>query len=211
MSLTQLLIEIVSAWIRDLGWIGVFGGVMLETAITIIPSPLVPMAAGFSLIPTDADFMKVLATSIVLIGLTGSIAATLGSLAHYAIGYYGGRPLIERYGKWLGISWNEVESFTDKLSNGKESLTIFASRALPIVPLSIISIGAGLLKIKANRFTLFTFLGCLPRYTVLGIAGYLVGIAYEEMVNILDTAETAVAILIIVGIALYILVRRLRG
>ncbi|MDK2373041.1 MAG: VTT domain-containing protein [Candidatus Korarchaeota archaeon] len=208
MSLTEILIETVSAWIRELGWLGVFGGVMVETAITLIPSPLVPMAAGFSLIPPHSSPMYVLYVATFTIGLVGSVAATLGSLAHYALGYYGGKPLVERFGKYLGISWEEIESFSDRIRNKRKWLGLFFSRALPIIPLSPVSIGAGIIRMDPYRFSLFTLLGAFPRYFVLGIAGYLLGIAYEGLVSVLDTAETAVAIIMVFGIAGYISVKR---
>ena len=208
MSLTQVLIEAVSSWIRELGWLGVFGGVMVETAITIIPSPLVPMAAGFSLIPPDSPPAEVLYVAAVTIGLVGSVAATLGSLAHYAIGYYGGKPLVERLGGYLGISWDEIETFSRRIRGDREWIGLFLSRALPIIPLSPVSVGAGVVRMDPYRFTVFTLLGAFPRYLVLGIAGYLVGVAYEELVSALDAAETAVAIIMVAGVAAYILARR---
>ncbi len=208
MSLTEVLIETVSAWVRELGWLGVFGGVMVETAITLIPSPLVPMAAGFSLIPPNSPPLYVLYVVTFIIGLVGSVAATLGSLAHYALGYYGGKPLVERLGRYLGISWEEIEGFSDRIRGEREWLGLFLSRALPIIPLSPVSIGAGIIRMDPYRFALFTFLGAFPRYFVLGVAGYLLGIAYEELVSVLDTAETAVAIIMVLGVAAYIAVKR---
>ncbi len=208
MSLTQMLVEAVSSWIRELGWLGVFGGVMVETVITVIPSPLVPMAAGFFLISPDSDLLTMLIIASTVIGLVGSVAATLGSIAHYAIGYYGGKPLIERYGYLLGLSWEEILSFSSRIKGEREWFTLFLSRALPVIPLSPVSIGAGLIRMDAKRFAAVTLAGTFPRYLVLGIAGYLVGVAYEELVNVLDATETAVAILLIAGVFLYLLVKK---
>ncbi len=143
-----------------------------------------------------------------IIGLVGSVAATLGSLAHYALGYYGGKPLVERLGRYLGISWEEIEGFSDRIRGEREWLGLFLSRALPIIPLSPVSIGAGIIRMDPYRFALFTFLGAFPRYFVLGVAGYLLGIAYEELVSVLDTAETAVAIIMVLGVVAYIAVKR---
>ncbi len=77
--------------------------------------------------------MYVLYVATFTIGLVGSVAATLGSLAHYALGYYGGKPLIERFGKYLGISWEEIEIFSGRIRGEREWWGLFLSRALPIM------------------------------------------------------------------------------
>ena len=209
MSVAAALMEVISSWVRELGPIGIFGGVMLETLVAIIPSPLVPMAAGFSLIPPNSPPYTVFLISATYIGLVGSLAATLGSLLHYTLGYYGGKPLIRSLGSKVGIGESEVERAA-KWIESKGIAAFLLARILPIIPLSPVSVGAGLIRMDLPKFTLLTLLGTLPRYLVLGMAGFYAGEAYRHLAHALDAAENAVVLMLLAGLALYLLVRRLR-
>lgn len=193
--------------VRDLGAIGIFIGVMLETLITLIPSPLIPMVAGFSLIPKGSDFLNALAHSVYIIGLTGGIAATLGALIHYWIGFHGGRVLVERYGKYLGVKGDELDGLYSRLSGRSSMLSLFLMRLIPIFPLSVVSVGSGLLRIRVLPYALVTFIGCFLRYSALGLLGFMVGETYEGISSQIDRIEDFLIIILIAGFALYLLRR----
>ena len=82
--------------IRAHGAWSVFAGVIIESVIVPIPSPLIIMGAGFVLISPELRFVHALVPIILQIVLPGAIASTLGSYIGYAIGYYGGKPLVDR-------------------------------------------------------------------------------------------------------------------
>ena len=88
------------------------------------------------------------------------IGNTLGSLASYAIGAYGGRPLVERYGKYVLISAHDLELAERWFARFGEA-TVFFSRMLPIVR-TFISVPAGIARMPLWRFTLFSVLGAIP-------------------------------------------------
>jgi membrane protein DedA with SNARE-associated domain len=188
-----------------MGWLGVFLGVLLESIIIPIPSPLVPMGAGFILISRELSIETALSQIFIVIALIGSIAATIGSYIAYYIGYFGGQPFIERYGRYLGLSWKEITSFRDeKLGKWNVNVLIATGRAVPIIPLSVVSVLAGLIKVDLKNFTISTFIGCIPRYFVLGVLGWMVGAAYDRLTIILESAENALIIIILSLLAIYV-------
>lgn len=205
-NITQQLIELV----RNLGGYGVFLGVMLETFIAPIPSALVPMAAGFILIPSKSTISEAILRCFYTIGLIGAISSTLGSFFGYSIGYIGGKPLIDKWGRALGVTWREIEKVNKIfIAESKGKLLFFVSRLTPIIPLSPLSIGAGLIRMDIRQFTLITFMGTLPRYFILGLIGWTLGVTYEKVSQSIEIAEILTLILIIAFI-IYI-IYKLRG
>ena len=84
--------------IRAYGAWSVFVGVVIESVIVPIPSPLIIMGAGFILISPELKFLEALTPILLQIVLPGAIASTLGAYIAYAIGYYGGKPMVDRWG-----------------------------------------------------------------------------------------------------------------
>lgn len=199
--------------IRAYGPWSVFVGVIIESVIVPIPSPLIIMGAGFVLIGADLKFFEALAPILLLIVLPGSVASTLGAYIGYAIGYFGGKPLVDRWQSFLGFSWSDVEAMERRFQAGQVNTSIFFLRALPIFPLSVISAAAGLLRLPLKQFSLWTFYGAIPRCLLLGYLGWGVGETYHRIATGIDKAETVVsALLILSTIAVIIWLRaRVRG
>jgi len=195
--------------LRELGWIGVIIGVLAETFIMPIPSPLIPLAAGFLILPQEIPLQEAVFQSLFIIGLAGAVGATLGAFFGYGIGYFGGQPIIERYGHFFGFSWNEIEKFSVKMK-GKitDEAALILSRAIPIVPLSPISLFAGLIRINPIKFAICTFIGTVPRFFILGLLGWLAGEAYIKLAEIIGFYETFTLMLIIAFIIILIVYKR---
>lgn len=196
--------------IRAYGPWSVFIGVIIESVIVPIPSPLVIMGAGFILISPELGAADALPPILLLIVLPGSVASTLGAYIGYGIGYVGGKPLVEKWKGYLGFSWEEVEAMERRLHAGQVSALIFFLRALPIFPLSVISAAAGLIRLPLKQFTLWTFYGSIPRCLFLGYLGWLVGETYNRIAYGLDRAETLVSLIILLALLGLILWLRLR-
>jgi len=207
------LSEIVN-WIMDsiraYGPLSVFIGVIIESVIVPIPSPLVIMGAGFILISPQMGPLEVLIPILLLIVLPGSVASTLGAYIGYGIGYLGGKPLIERWKGFLGFGWEEVESMERCFRAGQINASIFFLRALPIFPLSVISAAAGLIRLPLKQFSLWTFYGTIPRCLLLGYLGWWIGETYHRVAYGIDRAETTVSILVIAAILGLLLWLRVR-
>jgi membrane protein DedA with SNARE-associated domain len=199
--------------IRAYGPWSVFIGVIIESVIVPIPSPLIIMGAGFVLIDPHLKFMDALTPIVLQIVLPGSIASTVGAYIGYGIGYFGGKPMIDRWQSFLGFSWSDVEAMERKFKASGVKASIFFLRALPIFPLSVISAAAGLLRLPVKQFSLWTFYGTIPRCLFLGYLGWGLGETYQGIAKGIDRAETLVsALLIIATIAGIIWLRaRVRG
>ncbi|MCM2325431.1 MAG: VTT domain-containing protein [Candidatus Woesearchaeota archaeon] len=197
----------ITAWlleaIKTHGMIAVVLGVIIETVIVPLPSPLIIMTAGFILIPHGTIVQIILAA--LWISVIAGIAQTFGSYLLYGIGYFGGKPIIQRYEKLHGVSWKEIQQFEKKFKGKNESFMIFLLRALPIMPLSVISGLAGIMKIDFKRYTIMTFFGTVPRNIVLALCGFFFSGFYEIIAKRIDNAETIMTVFAVLLICLYIL------
>ncbi len=203
-ELTDMLLE----GIKTHGILAVIIGVAIETIIVPIPSPVILMAAGVVLIETEVLGLALL--SALWISVVAGLAQTIGSYFVYGIAYYGGKPLIEKFEKWHGVSWKEIKEFQKKFGKGrKEDITLFILRALPIMPLSIVSGVAGVIKMNFKRYTFSTFLGTIPRNIFLALLGWQLKHTYEVMAARIDHLETIVSVLLVLAIIAYIVMHKL--
>jgi len=194
------MIDWIMESIRAYGPWSVFAGVIIESVIVPIPSPLIIMGAGFILISSELSFLEALVPIALQIVLPGAIASTLGAYIGYAIGYYGGKPLVDQWERFLGFSWRDVEALERRFQSGKVKNTIFFLRALPIFPLSVISAAAGLLRLPLNQFSVWTFYGTIPRCLLLAYLGWGLGETYQGLAKGIDRAEGIVSAILLVVI-----------
>ena len=187
---------------RAHGQLSVFVGVMIEQIIVPIPSPLIIMGAGVILILPGLSIPNAFLHILWIIVLPGSIASTLGSYIGYLISFYGGKALVIRFQGFLGVDWDQIERLEKRFQGRKEALSIFLSRAIPVFPISLVSIFAGLLRVPIKPFTLYTFLGSIFRCFFLGFFGWWIGSTYEKVATRLDSVETIVSILMLIGMGL---------
>jgi len=187
---------------RAHGQFSVFIGVMIEQIIVPIPSPLIIMGAGAILIPAEISIPNAFLQILWIIVLPGSIASTLGSYIGYLISLYGGKALVDRLQRFLDVDWQEIENLEKRFKGKKEALSIFFSRAIPVFPISLVSIFAGLLRIPIRPFTFYTFLGSIFRCFFLGFFGWWIGATYERVATRLDSVETIVSIVMLIGMGL---------
>jgi len=197
------MIEILN-WIMDsiraYGAWSVFVGVIIESVIIPIPSPLVIMGAGFILINSELTVAGALIPILLLIVVPGSLASTLGAYIGYGIGFFGGKPLVQRWKGFFGFSWEDVDILQKRLRGGQIKMTIFLLRAVPIIPLSLISMAAGFVRLSITPFTLWTFYGSIPRCLILGYLGWGIGETYHGLAYGIDRVETAVSLFIILAL-----------
>ena len=183
--------EAVTQVYNAVGYVGVALWVAIESVIIPIPSELVLPFAGF--LVGDGQSLEPLTRqpwSLVLVTLAGTIGATIGALVAYAIGAWGGRPIIERWGRWLGITPADLDR-TESFFERRGALAAFFGRMIPVVR-SLVSFAAGIARMPVGPFVLFTFLGSLPFTFVLVFAGMQLGANWEEIGALLKRFEYAV-------------------
>jgi membrane protein DedA with SNARE-associated domain len=205
------VISEITHWImesmRAHGQLAVFIGVMIEQIIVPIPSPMIIMGAGAILILPELSIPDAFLQILWIIVLPGAVASTLGSFIGYTISYYGGKALVVRLQRFLGVDWDEIGNLEKRFQGKKEALSIFLSRAIPVFPISLVSVFAGLLRIPVRPFTLYTFLGSIFRCFFLAFVGWWIGSTYEKVATRLDSAETIVSIImlmVMVGVLGYL-------
>ncbi len=190
------MIASTTAWIMGLlkahGAAAVVVGVLIESIIVPIPSPLIIMGAGAILIDPGLGWGGALGPICLKIVIPGALASTVGSYFAYGIAYWGGKPMIDRFSSFLGFDWDEIQGMEKRLE-GRVAPMIFLLRAAPIVPLSLISAAAGVLRLPVMLFSLWTLLGSIPRCMLLAYLGYLTRDTYEGLAGRINHMESLVS------------------
>jgi membrane protein DedA with SNARE-associated domain len=184
---------------RAHGQLSVFIGVLIEQVIVPIPSPMIVMGAGAILISPDLSIPNGILKILWIIVLPGTIASTLGSYIGYTISYYGGKALVIRFERFLGVDWGQIEKLEKRFQGKKVAWSLILARAIPAFPLSLVSVFAGLLRIPIRPFTLYTFLGSIIRILLLSFIGWWVGATYEKVASHLDSLETIISVLMLIA------------
>jgi membrane protein DedA with SNARE-associated domain len=151
--------------ISTLGYPGVALLMGIESACIPLPSELIMPYAGF--------LVHIGRFNLWLAALAGAIGCNLGSVIAYEIGYYGGRPLVERFGRVIWLSRHELD-MADRLFQRRGGITILISRMLPVIR-TFIALPAGVARMPRARFHLYTFVGSFPWCLGLAYVGLLLG------------------------------------
>jgi membrane protein DedA with SNARE-associated domain len=160
----------------------------IESTAIPLPSEIVMPLAGWKLVEEkDLGF-----AFVVLVGLAGAVGSLAGSLIEYYVARAGGRPLIEKYGKYLLIT----------------NLTVFVARMIPGVR-GFIAIPAGIARMNVWKFALFTFVGALPWTFGLALGGYFLGANYDDIRSVTRPFDVPI-ILVILGLVSWFVWHRVR-
>ncbi len=133
-----------------------------------------------------------------------TVGSVVGALVGYAIGAFGGRPLLDRYGRYVGIGPDDLER-ADQWFERWGALAVFAGRMVPLVR-TFVSYPAGIARMPLGRFVLFSALGSLPWNAALIYAGFLVGENYPQIEAALRPWELVIYALV-VGLAVILIGR----
>lgn len=187
MEFLHQIVATLLHWVQQLGEWGIMLGLMIE----VIPSEIVLAYGGFLVSIHEITFVEA-----VIFGVIGGVIA---QLFVYWIGRYGGRPVLERYGKYILIQPHHIaksEEWFQKYGTG----VIFTARFVPVVRHAI-SIPAGISKMNVWRFTLLTTLAVIPWTILFVYLGFVLGDKWEQ---IDDVAGKWVKPFILVALALLI-------
>ncbi len=199
-SITDPIVNFAVDVVDAMGLAGVFVLMVLESACIPIPSEATMLFAGFNV--AEGHYSLLAAT------LVASFANLVGSWIAYGVGYFGRVDLIEKHGKKILIQQHHLET-ADRWFDKHGDATVFFTRMLPIVR-TFISLPAGVSKMPFWRFSVFTFLGCLPWMFGLTFVGKQVGENWEDWKDKLHYVDYAVAAIIVVA-AVYFGMKWWRG
>jgi membrane protein DedA with SNARE-associated domain len=165
-ALSAFIITVISSG----GYLGIIALMAIESACIPLPSEIIMPFSGY-LVHTGRFQLLWVAT-------VGALGCNLGSAIAYAVGYYGGRPLVEKYGSYLLISRHELE-WTDHFFARHGSITVFLSRLLPVIR-TFIALPAGVARMPQLRFHIYTFAGSWPWCLGLAYVGVKLGERWDS-------------------------------
>ena len=203
------LAPFVTDLVSNYSYLGIFVLMLLGSACVPIPSEIVMAFGGALASETFAD--KVLGDpskslsllGVIAIGVLGSLA---GSLLAYWLGYAGGRPMVDRWGKYLMLRPHEVDRAQDWFERHGEA-TVFWSRLIPLVR-AFISLPAGVARMNLGAFTLYTTLGLLPWTIGLALAGRSLGDRWNDVERLIAPVSIATGIVLVALIVWWVIRRR---
>jgi len=199
----QSIVNDVINWcihvIAVFGLPGIFVLMFLESACIPIPAETTMMFAGFAV----SQGKMGLAAAIVA-GVAGNV---VGAWVVYYVGLYGGRPFIDRYGKYVLLKHEHIE-LTERWFTKYGAVAVFFCRMIPGVR-SFVSLPAGVARMPLWKFTMYTALGCIPFVAVLTWLGVKLGANWESLQQQFKWLDYAV-VAAIVAVIVWVVVRRLR-
>lgn len=170
----------------------------IESAAVPLPSEIIMPLAGWKLV-LERGYS---AWWLLLAALYGAIGNLIGSWVAYAFGAAGGRPLLERYGRYILITRKDLER-ADRWFAKRGELTVFVTRLLPVVR-TFISVPAGVARMNFWKFSVYTFLGAFPWSLGLAWGGYKLGENWEALRDWMRPADYPILAIIALVVAWYI-------
>ena len=187
--------------ISSFGYFGMFIAMILEAVIIIIPSEVILATGGILAANNIFSFLGAFIT-----GLLGSVFC---AITIYLMGYYGGRPFIEKYGKYFFMKKEDIEKSDKWFSKYGMKAALFG-RCLPIIR-TFISLPIGIARLDFKKFVIYTTIGSIPWTLAFVSAGYFLGDNWEIVSTYIDILKLPIIICLIIFIAIYIFKRILKN
>lgn len=190
----SLVGQFITAAISHSGYAGIVLLMAIESACIPIPSEVIMTFSGY-LVFTGRFQLEWAA-------IAGAVGCNVGSIVAYAVGAYGGRPLAEKYGRYLLISREDLET-ADRWFEHYGSATVFFARLAPVVR-TFIALPAGVARMNFIRFNIYTFLGSLPWCWLLAYAGMKLGAHWNAISPYFHRFDTVLVAVVIAAFAWFV-------
>lgn len=197
-SLEKELLDLVRDVYNTIGWPGVIGLMAVESVFFPIPSEVVMPLSGWMLIADKGHS----AWLVLLAGFYGALGSLIGALIIYAVGAWGGRPLLERYGRYVLITSADLDT-ANRWFDRYGTWAVFLSRLVPVAR-SLISLPAGVTRMPLIPFILLTFVGSFIWSLGLAYAGYQLGDNWESIRDVMRPVEIPILIVVVLLVAYYV-------
>lgn len=192
-----ILFVLIRSVIATTGYGGIALLMALESACIPLPSELIMPFAGFLVYEGSLRLFWV--------ATAGAIGCNLGSLIAYEIGCYGGRPLVEKYGRWILLSRRELD-WADRFFSRWGYLAVFIARLLPVIR-TFIALPAGIARMSRGRFHMYTFLGSWPWCFALAYLGMKLGENWRSLGKYFHQFDAIIGLLLLMGFAYFLWTR----
>ena len=199
----QAVIPFLNSLYGAVGYLGVLFAMTIESAMIPLPSELILPYAGFLVSdPNQIEPLTHQPWNFWIVVIVATIGNSLGSLIAYGIGAWGGRPFLERYGRYLLIRPHEIE-LADDFFRRWGGPTVFIGRLLPVVR-TFISFPAGIARMDLRKFIIYSTAGALPWSMLLTYAGVLLGENWTQIRRTLQPFDTGIAVLVVFAVLLFV-------
>ena len=196
-KLLGVLAVFTTGAISTLGYGGVVALMAIESACIPLPSEIIMPFAGY--------LVYLGRFSLHGAALAGAVGCIVGSIPAYYLGQYGGRPLIERYGKYVLLSRHELD-LADRLFARHGQWVVLAARLLPVVR-TFIAFPAGVARMNMTKFIVYTFVGSYPWCYALAWVGMKLGEQWDKDPRLkaaFHRFDLAIGILLAAGVAWFV-------
>jgi membrane protein DedA with SNARE-associated domain len=200
--------KFISTAIENYGYLAVFFLMVLESACIPIPSEVTMLFGGAAANATFASSVGADHLNFLVVGLLGTVGNLVGSWIAYGVGKAGGRPLVERWGRYIFLRPYELDRAEAWFADHGEA-AVFVSRLLPVVR-TFISLPAGVAEMPFGKFSTYTFAGCLPWTFALAGVGYALGSRWKTVEQYFRPISIVVGVLLL-GALVWWLIRRARA
>jgi len=188
------LSKFVIATISLFGYGGIVLTMAIESACIPLPSEIIMPFSGY--LVTTGQF------TLWGVTLAGAIGNVLGSIVAYYGGVWGGRPLVERYGRYFLVSPHDME-IADRWFMKYGEAAVFFGRMLPVVR-TFISLPAGIARMNFPRFVIFTFVGALPWCYLLAYIGIVMGERWEHLRDYFHQFDIVIGLFLALGLGYFL-------
>lgn len=203
------ILEVLAVWITGVISAGGYGGVMLlmaiESACIPLPSEIIMPFSGALVVPAVAAFYRAKPFSLIAVATWGAVGCNLGSVLAYEIGYFGGRPLVERYGGYVLLTHREIH-WADRFFERWGSLAVLIARLLPVIR-TFIALPAGIARMPRLKFHIYTFVGSWPWCFALAYIGMKLGEQWNKDPRLklwFHRLDALILALIILGVVYFV-------
>jgi LPXTG-motif cell wall-anchored protein len=194
----EALVSQMEHWVTTYGYAAIFLLMLAESACIPFPSEVTMLVGGWYAADGRLDFF--------LVGVAGVLGNLFGSWIAYAVGRVTGRDLLDRFGKYVLIRSHDIDKAEVWWEKYGEAATFF-SRLLPVIR-TFISLPAGIARMPFGKFTLYTFLGCIPWTFALTWAGVLVGDNWERVLDYFNVPTFIIGGLLLAAAVFWYIRRR---
>lgn len=191
--IAELLSNYITNFISSVGYVGVFILMALESAALPVPSEVIMSFAGY--LAYQGVF------SLTMVSFVGALGCMFGSIVSYYVGLKGGRPFIDRYGKYFFLNREHLD-LTEKWFIKYGDKAVFFSRLLPVFR-TFISLPAGIAKYSFKKLVLFSFVGSLPWCFALAYIGFRLGRHWKNIIAFFNGLDIFIVIVIVLTFAYF--------
>ena len=190
----EALAGFVISVISTLGLPGIVLLMAIESACIPLPSEVIMPFSGYLVFLGEYSLWSV--------GLAGAFGCVVGSVPAYYLGMYGGRPLIEKYGRYILMSRHDLD-LADRWFSRHGEATVFFARLLPVIR-TFIAFPAGVARMDMKRFIGYTFAGSLPWCLGLAYVGMKLGERWPMLKGYFHKFDLAIGAVIVLGVVWYV-------